>query len=137
MQFKIKSFFSVIWCAIMRFFSSVGKFIKKHKILSGLIALCLTATIILVFVLPQNGGEENANTSEVTVGRQTISQNISGSSVVEANDEYSVTALVSGEIVRADFEEGDTITKDQLLYEIDSSDTENSIRNSELSIEKA
>ena len=100
MQFKIKSFFSVIWCAIRRFFSSVGKFIKKHKILSGLIALCLTATIILVFVLPQNGGEENANTSEVTVGRQTISQNISGSSVVEANDECSVTALVSEEIIR-------------------------------------
>lgn len=66
-----------------------------------------------------------------------LAESISGNSVVEANDEYTVVPLVTGEILRADFEEGDKVQKDQVLYEIDSSDAMNSIKSSDLSIQKA
>lgn len=122
---------------LKRIFAPIGRFAKKHKVIAGLIAIVLIAALILIIVMPGRNKNDMAVNTEATVTRMTISETISGSSVVEANDEYSVTALVSGEILRADFEEGDIVEKDSVLYEIDSSDTENSVKSSDLSIEKA
>ncbi len=111
-------------------------FIKKHKIISAVIAVALVIAIVVSGLGGKKKGREFA-TSEAKAMRMTISESITGSSVVEANAEYSVTPLVSGEILSADFEEGDIVEKDQILYEIDSSDTANSIKSSDLSIQRA
>lgn len=58
-------------------------------------------------------------TSDAVVSYQTISSNITSTGTVEPLDTYNVTALVDGEVMKADFEEGDQVTKDQVLYEID------------------
>ncbi len=130
MRSKIKKFFSAI-------FGPIWRFIKKHKIITGIIILILAAVLAARMFMPKRPNFEMPIMNESSVVRMTISESISGSSVVEANDEYSVTALVTGEILRANFEEGDIVKKDQVLYEIDSSDTENSVKSSDLSIEKA
>ena len=148
---KIKSFFSSlgrVFAPVGRFLVPVGRFLKrilapigrfakKHRIITAIIAIILIVALVMTLLSPKRGDKGEKNISEATIGRTTITQSISGSSVVEANDEYSVTALVSGEILKADFEEGDTIEKDQVLYEVDSSDAENSVRSSDLSVEKA
>ncbi len=118
-------------------FLAIARFCKKHKIITGIIVLVLVAALLMSIMGPKKNNNDFALPTESTVTRMTISESISGSSVVEANDEYSVTALVSGEILRADFEEGDIVEKDQVLYEIDSSDTENSVKSSNITIEKA
>ena len=114
----------------------VWAFVKKHKIIST-----ITAVILIIAVgVSLCGSKKPQNTTATTesqVKRMTIVETITGSSVVEANAEYSVTPLVSGEILSANFEEGDIVEKDQILYEIDSSDTANSIKSSDLSIQRA
>lgn len=114
----------------------VWAFVKKHKIIST-----ITAVVLIIAVgVSSCASKKPQNTTAITesqVKRMTIVETITGSSVVEANAEYSVTPLVSGEILSANFEEGDIVEKDQILYEIDSSDTANSIKSSDLSIQRA
>ncbi len=112
-------------------------FIKRHKVLSIILAILLIIAIVFSIFSGNKKDVGNIQMSEAAVSRMTISEVISGSSVVEANDSYSVVPLVTGEILKADFEEGDIVEKDQVLFEIDSSDAKNSIESSNLSIEKA
>ena len=118
-------------------FRKIGGFVKKHKIISILIVVLLILAIAFSSVGKRSRGTDEIALSETSVVRMTISETISGNSIVEANDEYSVVPLVTGEILAANFEEGDIVKKDQVLYEIDSSDALNSIKSSDLSIQKA
>ncbi len=115
----------------------LGAFIKRHKIISVFIALVLILAIIFLCVGKKGKSRGEIAMSEASAVRMNISETISGSSIVEANDEYSVVPLVTGEILTANFEEGDIVEKDQILYEIDSSDALNSIKSSDLSVKKA
>ena len=64
-------------------------------------------------------------TAEVT--RMDVSSSITGSGTLEAADSYSVTTLIEGSILTADFEEGDEVEEGTILYTIDSSDASNSL----------
>lgn len=64
---------------------------------------------------------------------QDISSEISSSGTITPKNTYNITSLVSGDIVAADFEVGDMVEKDQVLYQIDVSSMEselNSVNNS-------
>ncbi len=134
---KIKPFFSKVKEISVNVFNFVFAFVKKHKIISAIIALVLVVAIVLLCIFggKKAGMEEFQTETEVT--RMTIKQSIQGSSNVEANDTYTVTPLVTGEIFEANFEEGDFVEKDQVLYVIDSSDVENSLKSAKISLEKA
>ena len=49
-------------------------------------------------------------TRTATVERQTIQSSISSSGTLAALDTYTITSLVSGEVIRADFEKGDPVS---------------------------
>ena len=78
----------------------------------------------------------NAMTGPTTaqVERRDITVSLSGSGTLQAADSYTITSLVEGEILAADFEEGDVVEKDAVLYEVDSSDLNSSIEQAELSL---
>ena len=57
-----------------------------------------------------------------SVEKRSITNSLTGSGTLEPADSYTVTTLVSGEVLSDTFEEGDIVEKDQLLYTIDSSD---------------
>ena len=59
---------------------------------------------------------------EAAVERRDIRNSLTGSGTLQPANSYTVTTLVSGEILSDHFEEGDIVEKDQLLYVIDSSD---------------
>ena len=59
------------------------------------------------------------NTAEVTKGD--LISSLSSSGTISAKDTYEITSLVEGEVVEANFEEGDQVEKGQVLYRIDSS----------------
>ena len=74
-----------------------------------------------------NGAKAKAAKTETTyttasVEKRSITNSLTGSGTLEPADAYTVTTLVSGEVLSDTFEEGDTVEKDQLLYTIDSSD---------------
>ena len=101
----------------------------KKKWLKIVIALVLIAVILISILLwrsaqaRQAAAEaETVNTAVVT--RQNITSELSSSGTLEAAETYSVTSLVEGEIISANFEEGDQVEKDQVLYEIDHSSME-------------
>ena len=64
-----------------------------------------------------------------------ISSSLEGSGTLQPANSYTVATLVSGEILSAGFEEGDIVSKGDVLYEIDSSDSSTSIERSESSLE--
>ena len=72
-----------------------------------------------------------------TATRQDLTVSVSGTATLEPADSYNVTTLISGEIQEAPFEVGDLVSKDALLYAMDSSDAEDSVSRAEISVEQA
>jgi HlyD family secretion protein len=66
-----------------------------------------------------------------TVQRGDITVTLSGSGTLQPADSYTVTSLISGDILDAPFEEGEIVGKDQVLYNVDSSDIESGVRQAE------
>lgn len=103
------------------------------------IALCLLAvaaaaggTVLLNRAKARTDNTETTYTT-AAVEKRSITNSLTGSGTLEPADSYTVTTLVSGEVLSDTFEEGDTVEKDQLLYTIDSSDvstTESQAQNS-------
>lgn len=82
----------------------------------------------------------SAKASEVrtaVVTRGNLTSELSSSGTIEPKDTYSITSLVEGEVITADFEEGDQVEKDQILYQIDVSSMESEVRSATNSLERA
>lgn len=105
---------------------------KKGLIITGAVLLVLALFILLPRLL---GFRKNALSTNAyatyTVKRGDITETLSGSGTLQPADSYTVTSLISGDILAAPFEEGDVVAKDQTLYSIDSSDIGNSLKQAE------
>lgn len=137
---KISGFFKRIFSKLrgLPVWKKLGRFIKNHKVTSSVMAIVLVAAIaVSAGSAHKRKAEKGSADTEAAAERRTISESISGSSTIEANNEYSVVPLVTGEILEADFEEGDTVKKDQVLYKIDSSTVETSVKSADLAVEKS
>ena len=119
-----------------RCFSGWKKWSRKKKVWS-IVALALV--VLILSRLLSGGGRADSAPAYLTavVERGGIVSTLSDSGTLEPADSYTVTSLVSGEVLSADFEEGDTVEKDTLLYSIDSSDSTNSIERTQLSLDQA
>lgn len=71
------------------------------------------------------------------VARRDITSSITGSGTLEAANSYSVTTLLEGTILTADFEEGDQVEKGTVLYTIDSSDAASSLERAQISLNQS
>ena len=106
---------------------------KLKKLLSGKkgrrwIVLCVLAVAVIgggtAFLSRTRAKAAKAETTYITasVEKRSITNALTGSGTLQPADSYTVTTLVSGEVLSDTFEEGDIVEKDQLLYTIDSSD---------------
>lgn len=75
--------------------------------------------------------------TQAEVARRTITQSLSGSGTLQPANSYTVTTLIEGEILSANFEEGDTVEKDTVLYRVDSSDASTNIEKAQISLNQA
>ena len=95
------------------------------------IALCLLAVAAVaggtVLLNRAKARTDNTETTYTTaaVEKRSITNSLTGSGTLEPADSYTVTTLVSGEVLSDTFEEGDTVEKDQLV-----STTESQAQNS-------
>ena len=86
------------------------------------------------------GGQKAAAATtyqESAVEVRSIVNALSGSGTLQPADSYTVTTLVSGEILSDTFEKGDTVEKGQLLYTLDSSGASSSLTQSRNSYSQA
>ena len=114
---------------------------KKHRRPSKrTVIIAAVAVIVVVFAASRlmSGGEEpvSAETTYVSesVMRRDITSSLTGSGSLSAANSYTVTSMVDGEILSANFEEGDVVEKDSVLYEIDSADVASNIETNEMSL---
>lgn len=69
--------------------------------------------------------------------RQDMAVTVTGTGTVKPNDSYRATTLLRGEIITAPFEEGDLVSRDQVLFTLDPTDAENNIHNAESGVERS
>lgn len=117
--------------------NKVLHFIKTHK--KRCIAAVVAVAVLAVVVIPRKGRSASADLAytQETLGRRDIVNVYDGSGTINAADSYTVKSLVTGTVLTADFELGDTIEKGDILYTIDISDVENNLESAQLSVSQA
>lgn len=105
------------------------------------IPVCVVVAAAAVFAAAHLlGGQEAAAAAtyqETAVERRTITDTLSSSGTLQPADSYTVTTLVSGEVLSDTFEKGDEVQEGQLLYTLDSSNADSSLTQSENSYSQA
>ncbi|MCD7908727.1 MAG: biotin/lipoyl-binding protein, partial [Clostridium sp.] len=115
---------------------------KGKKGLKVLIALLVAAAALTGLMAYRNSKAKKASAAAksqrtANVERRSITSELSSSGTLAAKDTYSITSLVEGEVLSADFEEGDQVEKDQILFEIDKSSMETQLTSANNSLERA
>ena len=113
---------------------------KKKRWLKVLIVLLVVAAIVTgcLAKMAGNVNQQLAGSYLVaTAQRQDLTVSVSGTAALEPADSYNVTTLLSGDILDAPFEEGDLVTKDTLLFAMDSSDAQDSMDRAQISVQQA
>jgi len=122
---------------VVGFFKDFKSFSKKKKIIIIAIAILALVAIILGISTAKSKTVMAPSYIEAKVEKRDITSSITGSAVVNPKDQYSITALVSGDVLTADFEQGDIVEEGDILYEIDASDAQNTIENSDISYQRS
>ncbi len=132
---------------VMGFFSRItgvsknkgtGKNAKRKK--RAFIACVLVVVIVGGSFLGYRhffGGKTSDSVQTATAKIATVSNVIEGSGTIAAINQYEITSLVTGEILADYFEEGQMLNKGDLMYTIDSTEMENSIKKAQQSLEKS
>ena len=118
---------------------------KKRKGKSGRIVIVLIVVLAALlggFFLykkktssQKSQGDQSVSTA--TVKRTDITSELTASSSLSPKDTYEVTSLVEGEVIEANFEEGDVVEKGQVLYRIDASSMDSDLSSAETSLQRA
>ena len=118
---------------------------KKRKGKSGRIVIVLIVVLAALlggFFLykkktssQKRQGDQSVSTA--TVKRTDITSELTASSSLSPKDTYEVTSLVEGEVIEANFEEGDVVEKGQVLYRIDASSMDSDLSSAETSLQRA
>lgn len=117
--------------------NKVLHFIRTHK--KRCIAAVVAVAVLAVVVIPRRSRSASADLAytQEKLGRRDIVNVYDGSGTINAADSYTVKSLVTGTVLTADFELGDTIQKGDVLYVIDSSDVEGDLESAQLSVSQA
>ena len=115
---------------------------KKQKKMIIIASVCVVVVIGAIIGFKTISASKNSVSANVTytastVEKRDISVTLSGSGTLEPADSYEVTSLASGEILSADFEEGDVVEAGDVLYQIDTADAETSIKSAQLNVQKS
>ncbi|WP_347559770.1 HlyD family efflux transporter periplasmic adaptor subunit [Clostridium sp. AM58-1XD] len=112
------------------------KLTRKHILILALIFAAALALLVFSRKSKKTGAEAVVqNTAKVE--KRDIASELSASGSLAAKDSYNITSLVEGEVLTADFEEGDEVEKGQVLYTIDNSSIESELKSSGNSLERA
>ena len=113
---------------------------KKRKWIKRVIILAVVVAF-LAFLLSRcmGAGQQLLSSAYLpyTASMRDMMVSVSGTGTIEPIQSYKVTTLVSGEILEAPFEEGQTVHKGDVLFRIDARDVENNIAQLELNVQSA
>lgn len=112
---------------------------KKKNRNRAIIALVLVAAFGWFIIKPMFTAKKTVNTGYINypTEKRDITVSIGGSGAILPADSYNILGMVQGDVLSANFEEGDYVNKDDLLFQIDSSDAEKSIEQAQISLQNA
>lgn len=120
----------------------VGKiqpFLKKNA--KWLIpAACVLAALVLFWALKRSPEQQVTADPEYVQDApqvQDVSNSLSGVGTLKPAQTYTVTSLVDGKILAADFEEGDVVEEGTVLYTVDSADAATNVEKAQIALEQA
>lgn len=119
-----------------RFFA--GKFGIKRK---SVIIILIIIIIIALFGSCSSCAKKKRLAAmapkDVTVERHTVTKKVTGSSVIEPKDSYSIMTITTGEVTNDYINEGDTVKKGDKLYQFDAKTPQNGVSTAENALKKA
>lgn len=126
------------------FRKGIGNFIKKmfsYKWVRVLTVIILII-ILLNIVLSKLFGDkllqmQQAAIQTEIVEKRDIEKVLSSSGTIQPLNTYEVTTLVDGEVIAANFEEGDQVEEGDVLYQITTDSLDTKIESAQASVEKA
>ncbi len=115
----------------------IKTFIGKHKKLLIILAVLIVAFVVLPMIFGKKAVAVDDTYQTQTPTKQDLQVELTGTGTIEPNDQYSITPMVQGEIVEADFEEGDIVEEGQVLYLFSTESIEDSIKSAEIGVKQA
>ena len=108
---------------------------KKWIILLAVIIIAAVAGFFFLKKKKSESGSSEVKTAEVTT--QTIVSSLSASGTISPKDSYNITSMAEGDVIAADFEEGDQVTEGQVMYRIDSTSVDSKVSLANSSLERS
>ena len=111
---------------------------KKKPIIIAVVAIvlvCAAAFGIYMALRPDSKSVSTQGSSTPVSGAQ--ENVVTGTGIIEAKEQFDITASVTGEIVAAPFEEGQQVNAGDVLFQIDSANVKSGVDKAALAVEKA
>ncbi len=108
---------------------------KKWIILLVLVIAAAIAGFLFLKKKKSESGSSEVKTAEVST--QTIVSSLSASGTISPKDSYNITSMAEGDVIAADFEEGDQVTEGQVMYQIDSTSVDSKVSLANSSLERS
>ena len=117
----------------------IRPFLKKNA--KWLIpAACVLAALVLFWALKRSPEQQVTADPEYVQDApqvQDVSNSLSGVGTLKPAQTYTVTSLLDGKILAADFEEGDVVEEGTVLYTVDSADAATNVEKAQIALEQA
>ncbi len=110
---------------------------KKLIVIAAVLVVAAGGTAALLQSRTSGKQDNSAEYTETAAERRDVTQSLTSSGTLQPADSYTVTTLVSGEILSDTFEKGDQVEKGQLLYKLDASDASSSLTQTENGVTQA
>ncbi|MDD5433705.1 MAG: biotin/lipoyl-binding protein [Candidatus Pacebacteria bacterium] len=114
----------------------IGKFAKKHKLISALIIAGL-ALGAYYSVKALNSASQEKTYVLGQVAKGTLLVTVSGSGQVSAVNQLDIKADISGDVLNVPFKKGDVVQTGAILAQIDSQDAQQTVREAQVNLETA
>lgn len=120
----------------------LGRKSSKKKRLIWIAVILVVIVVVFVFL----GSRKKADPSSTMgmmgihtapVERRDITSTLSSSGTIAPKNTYTITSLAEGEVIEANFEEGDQVEKGQVLYRIDASAMDSKLKSAKNSLDRA
>ena len=101
---------------------------------------CVLAVLVLFWALKRSPEQQVTADPEYVQDApqvQDVSNSLSGVGTLKPAQTYTVTSLVDGKILTADFEEGDVVEEGTVLYTVDSADAATNVEKAQIALEQA
>lgn len=105
----------------------------KKKLLWTFLILVVVAGIAGIAI--KNRGPKPTEVQVAKIGREDLQAKVSANGKIQAQKKVDISATIAGQITNIAVEEGDAVTKGQLLLQIDPVSTRAQVRGSEASID--